>query len=146
MNNNLIIDIPRPDDWHCHFRDGAYLQRTVPDCAKYFARAIAMPNLSPAVTTLSALLAYQERLRAAIPANIDFTPLMTLYLSTSLTAETIKEARKQGVLAAKLYPKNATTNAAQGVEALEALYPVFAAMEAEGMLLLVHGEVADPNI
>ena len=49
---NLIIR--RPDDFHAHFRDGAAVTSVVGATARQFARAIAMPNLKPAVTTVEA--------------------------------------------------------------------------------------------
>ena len=47
--------ITRPDDWHVHFRDQDALQHTVSATAAYFARALVMPNLQPALTTLDAV-------------------------------------------------------------------------------------------
>ena len=45
------ITITRPDDWHIHFRDDAAMASVLPDTARVFGRAIAMPNLKPPVTT-----------------------------------------------------------------------------------------------
>jgi dihydroorotase len=45
------LTITRPDDWHIHLRDGAVLANTVADVARYFGRAICMPNLVPPVKT-----------------------------------------------------------------------------------------------
>ena len=50
------LTITRPDDWHIHLRDGAVLANTVPDVARYFGRAIIMPNLAPPVKTTAGLL------------------------------------------------------------------------------------------
>ncbi len=41
------LTITRPDDWHVHLRDGVSLAHTCADMARYFGRAIVMPNLSP---------------------------------------------------------------------------------------------------
>ena len=41
------LTITRPDDWHVHLRDGAALRHTCADMARYFGRAIVMPNLTP---------------------------------------------------------------------------------------------------
>lgn len=41
------LTITRPDDWHIHFRDGAAMRSVLPDTARVFGRAIAMPNLKP---------------------------------------------------------------------------------------------------
>ncbi|RDL46052.1 dihydroorotase [Marinomonas piezotolerans] len=140
------ITILRPDDWHLHFRDGDMLQETVPATARCFARAIVMPNLVPPVTTAELASAYRERIEAAIPEGVEFTPLMTLYLTDKTSVEDIRDAKAAGVVAAKMYPAGATTNSDSGVSSLDSLYPVFEALANEGMLLLVHGEVTQKHI
>src|SRR3954447_5051844 len=75
------ITLRRPDDWHVHFRDGAMLRQVVPWTARQFARAIVMPNLVPPVATVAAARAYRDRIVAALPDGVDFTPLMTCYLT-----------------------------------------------------------------
>ena len=140
------LTLRRPDDFHIHLRDGAALARTVPDAARQCARALVMPNLTPAVDTIAAVEAYRERILAHVPAGADFTPLMSLYLSESLSVDTVRQAKNAGVVAIKWYPKGATTNSAQGVASVEALYPVLEVMEKENLLLLIHGEVTDADI
>mgnify|MGYP002001198897 FL=1 len=139
------LTITRPDDWHLHVRDGDVLKDVVPATAACFGRAIIMPNLVPPVTTASAALAYRERILAAA-AGTGFSPLMTLYLTETITPETIREAHAAGVVAAKLYPAGATTNSASGVTDIRNIYPVLEAMAECDMRLLVHGEVTDPDI
>jgi dihydroorotase len=73
------ITIPKPDDWHLHLRDGAMLEGVVQYSARDFARAIIMPNLVPPVVTSADAKAYRDRIMAALPEGMDFTPLMTLY-------------------------------------------------------------------
>ena len=126
-------------------RDGDILNDVVPATAACFGRAIIMPNLVPPVTDASAAMAYRDRILAAARGT-DFQPLMTLYLTESTTAETIREAKAAGVVAAKLYPAGATTNSASGVTDIRNIYPVLEAMADCGMLLLVHGEVTDSDI
>ena len=141
------LTLTRPDDWHIHFRDGAAMASVLPDTARVFARAIAMPNLKPPVVTVADAAAYRERLVAAIPADIQFEPLMTLYLTDNTRADEIQRAQASGfVHAVKYYPAGATTNSDAGVTDLLRCEAVFAAMEATGLLLLVHGEVTDPAI
>ncbi len=48
--------------------------------------------------------------------------------------------------AIKYYPAGATTNSDSGVTAIERAYPAFEAMEREGLVLCVHGEVTDPAV
>jgi len=49
-------------------------------------------------------------------------------------------------VACKLYPAGATTNSDAGVTDVRKIYPVLEAMQREGLLLLVHGEVTSPEI
>ena len=139
------LTLTRPDDWHLHVRDGDILNDVVPATAACFGRAIIMPNLVPPVTTAADATAYRERILAAANGT-EFEPLMTLYLTESMTAQTIRDARAAGVVAAKLYPAGATTNSDSGVKDIRNIYPVLEAMANCGMLLLVHGEVTDADI
>jgi dihydroorotase len=133
-----------PDDWHCHLRDGAALSRTVVDQARYFSRSIVMPNLVPPVESVEQGEAYHQRILQYVPKGSDFTPLMTLYLTESMTAETIRAAKaSERVYAIKLYPAGATTHSDAGVVDFQQIYPVLAVMEEVGLPLLVHCEVTD---
>jgi dihydroorotase len=138
--------LTRPDDWHLHVRDGAALQTVVPHTAAQFGRAIIMPNLKPPVTTAALAMAYKARILAAVPAGVQFEPLMTLYLTDNLPPEEIVKAKAAGVVACKLYPAGATTNSDAGVTDLKKIYPILEAMQKVGMLLLVHGEVTSSDI
>jgi dihydroorotase len=141
------LTIRRPDDWHLHFRDGAIMREVVPYTARQFARAIVMPNLTPPVTTTELGAAYRDRIMAAVPKGVRFTPLMTCYLTDNTDADDLARGAGAGVFtAAKMYPANATTNSAAGVTNVEKLYPVLARMEAEDIVLCVHGEVTDHSV
>lgn len=138
--------ITAPDDWHLHFRDGDTLKETVAATARCFKRAIVMPNLVPPVITTAMAEAYKDRILDARPQGSDFEPLMTLFLTNNTRIGDIRQAKQAGIPAAKLYPAGATTNSDAAVSALESLYPVFAEMAEQGMLLLVHGEVTAPEV
>lgn len=140
------LTLTRPDDWHLHLRDGAAMAAVLPHTARQFARAIVMPNLKPPVTTTAQALAYRDRIRAALPAGLDFTPLMTLYLTDTLPPDEIRRAKAEGIVAAKLYPAGATTNSDSGVTDIRKVHATLEAMQREGLLLLVHGEVTDPAV
>jgi dihydroorotase len=141
------ISIIRPDDWHLHLRDGPYLNAVVPDTARRFARAIVMPNLRPPVTTAALALAYRDRIVAATPRDSSFQPLMTLYLTDNTSPSEIHRARESGYIhAVKYYPAGATTNSDSGVTDIARCYGVLEAMAEQGMPLLVHGEVTDPEV
>jgi dihydroorotase len=140
------LTLIRPDDWHLHVRDGTALQAVVPASARQMGRALVMPNLRPPVTTAQQALDYRDRIRAAVPAGSAFEPLMSLYLTDRLPPEEITRAKAAGVVAAKLYPAGATTNSDAGVTDIRLTYPTLEAMQRHGLLLLIHGEVADPAV
>ena len=141
------ITITRPDDWHLHLRDGAEMAAVLPDTARRFARAIVMPNLKPPITTVDLARAYRDRIVAALPNGMNFTPLMTLYLTDNTTPQEIERAKASGIIhGVKLYPAGATTNSDSGVTDLRKVSTALAAMEDCGMPLLVHGEVTDAHV
>jgi dihydroorotase len=139
--------ITRPDDWHLHLRDGATLASVLPHTARQFARAIVMPNLKPPVTTTAQAGEYRARILAALPAGMQFEPLMTLYLTDNTSPDEIVRAKDSGfVHAVKLYPAGATTNSDAGVTDLRKCTKVLEKMQEVGMPFLVHGEVTDGAI
>ena len=140
------LTLTRPDDWHLHLRDGAALSHVLPHSARQFGRAIVMPNLRPPITTTAQALAYRARILAALPPGSDFEPLMTLYLTDRLPPDEIRRAKDAGIVACKLYPAGATTNSDAGVTDVRNTYATLEAMQREGLLLLVHGEVTDPAV
>lgn len=141
------ITLTRPDDWHLHLRDGEALRSVLPDTARQFARAIVMPNLRPPVTTTEMAIAYRQRILQALPAGMQFEPLMTLYLTDNTSAEEIAKAKASGIVhGVKLYPAGATTNSDSGVTNLGHCVKALEAMEKHGLPLLVHAEVTDSHV
>lgn len=141
------LTLIQPDDWHLHLRDGDALNSTVLQAARQFRRAIIMPNLRPPVTTTDSAIQYRERILSALPDNLAFEPLMTLYLTDRTQPEEIKRARESGIVhGVKLYPAGATTNSDAGVTSLDNCMKTLEEMQKQGMPLLMHGEVTDPNV
>jgi dihydroorotase len=141
------LTILRPDDWHVHLREGDMLRAVLPYTAKVFARAIVMPNLNVPVTTTEKAASYRDEIIRALPQGLQFTPLMTIYLTDKTVPKDLVDGYKAGIVtAAKLYPAKATTNAEHGVTVLNKIYPVLEQMQKIGMPLLVHGETADPAV
>jgi dihydroorotase len=139
--------LTRPDDWHVHLRDGPVLDSVVPATAMRFGRAIVMPNLKPPVATVAAAIAYRARIAAAVPPDLAFTALMTLYLTDRTTLDDIRAAKASGVVyAVKYYPAGATTNSDSGVTDIGRAYAALTAMEQAGLPLLLHGEVTDEGV
>jgi dihydroorotase len=141
------LTIRSPDDWHVHLRDGAMLDHVAQYTARQFARAIVMPNLSPPVTTAEEGAAYRDRINAAVPAGLDFTPLIVAYLTDHSNPDEMARGHAEGIFtAAKLYPAHATTGSAHGVTDVAKIMPVLERMAEIGMPLLIHGEVTDHDV
>lgn len=140
------FEIIRPDDWHIHLRDGDALSSTVTDVARYFGRAVVMPNLVPPVVNVEGAKAYYQRIMAE-NKSATFEPLMVLYLTDTTTPQDIIDAKESGlVFAVKLYPAGATTNSSSGVTDIDNVIPVLEELEKQDMPLLIHGEVTTPEI
>ncbi len=141
------LTLTRPDDWHLHLRDEAEMRDVLPDTAKRFARSIVMPNLKPPVTSVAQAAAYRQRILRALPPDMHFEPLMTLYLTDNTSPAEIASACASGfVHGVKLYPAGATTNSDAGVSDLAKCDATLAAMEKHGVPLLIHAEVTDPDV
>lgn len=141
------LTIKRPDDWHLHLRDGEMLKGVIEHSARDFARAIIMPNLVPPVVTTRDASAYRERIMNALPDGMNFTPLMTLYLTENTDPKDVEAGHASGLITAlKLYPAGATTNSDSGVTNFENVIPTLEKMAEIGMPLCVHGEVTSAEI
>lgn len=140
------ITITAADDWHVHFRDGAALTTTVPYHAQRFARALAMPNLVPPVTTVAQALAYRQRIIEA--ANgASFRPYMALYMTESLSDTELQLLHDSpDILGIKYYPAGATTNSESGVRHIHTVMPALQRMAELQIPLLLHAEVTDSHI
>ena len=129
------------DDFHVHFLWGELLKLVVPYTARYFRRAMVMPNRTPLVLMAEDCVRYRQEIKAAAKdVAPDFQPLMTIMIVQSTKPEWIRPAREAGAIAGKAYPVGVTTGAEEGVSDFVKLSPVFAAMEKEGMVLSLHGE------
>jgi dihydroorotase len=147
MTRPDTLTIRKPDDWHVHLRDGDILRGVLPYTARQFARAIVMPNLSPPLVSVADVAAYRDRIVAALPDGLAFTPLMTCYLTDGIDPDEIERGAAEGVFtAAKLYPAHATTNSAHGVSSIAAIRPALERMERIGLPLCIHGEVTDEHV
>jgi len=141
------LTLRRPDDFHVHLRDGDPMRTALSFTASQFARALIMPNLKPPVTTTAHAVDYQQRIMNALPSGSNFQPLMALYLTDSTKPDEIVTAKRSGsIIGCKLYPAGATTHSDAGVTSIEKIYPALDAMQREGMVLQVHGEVTANDI
>jgi dihydroorotase len=143
----ITLTIPRPDDWHLHLRDGAMMKAVLPYTAQHFARAVVMPNLKPPIRTASDAAAYRDRILAALPDGMSFTPLMTAYLTDTTSPDDLEKGFRDNVLfAAKLYPAGATTNSDMGVTDVQGISHILDRLQRIGMPLSIHGEFVDPAV
>lgn len=139
--------ITRPDDWHVHLRDDLMLAHTVPATALHFARALVMPNLKPALTTVEQIEHYRERILAHVDKKQQFIPYMTLYLNENVLPGTLEAiVHKPYILGAKLYPQGATTHSQEGAHSIRALYPLLDIMQTHDLVLQIHGELGTGDI
>ena len=141
------LTISKPDDFHLHLRDGAAMASIVNYSAAQFSRAIVMPNLKPAITTVDMALSYRERILDSVDKKYNFEPLMTLYLTDNMLPDVINvAAQTESIKALKYYPAGATTNSDCGVTDIKKIYSVLEAMMRNKLPLLIHGEVSDIEV
>ena len=144
MSERREVTIGRPDDMHLHFRQGDRMTAVVPFTARQFGRAIVMPNTVPYIRTVDEATQYRDQIMAAVPSGMKFTPLMTLYLQTTMSPDTIRQAKRSGFIhGIKMYPAGATTNSEGGVVRVQDVEEQLRVMEEVDIPLLIHGESAD---
>ena len=134
------MQLTAPLDMHLHLRDGEMLENIAHASSNTFSGAIIMPNLVPPVSTKEEVVAYKQRIMAAI-GNDKFTPFMTLFFKPSYD-KAFLESVKDEITAIKLYPAGITTNSEGGVSGfdVEELRPALSAMSDLNIPLCVHGE------
>ena len=128
-----------PLDMHLHLRDAVMLENVAPLSAYTFSGAVIMPNLVPPVDTKEAVIAYKERIMAAVP-NDFFEPYMTLFYK-NYDKKFLLDVEEE-ITAIKLYPAGITTNSEGGVSSfdIEEMRPTLETMAELGIPLCVHGE------
>ena len=134
------MQLNAPLDMHLHLRDEEMLTNIAKASAQSFAGGIIMPNLVPPVSTKEAVIAYKQRIMAAI-GDEKFTPYMTLFFKPSYDKAFLESLRDE-ITAIKLYPAGITTNSEGGVSGfdVEELRPALEAMSELDIPLCIHGE------
>ncbi|MCB1049583.1 MAG: dihydroorotase [Acidobacteria bacterium] len=134
----MELTLQAASDFHVHLRDD---ERTAVAIRATRAggtnRVLAMPNTSPPLLTGADCQRYLDFLRAQ---GADFEILPTVKIVEGSEPDRFREAAKQGVVAAKQYPSGVTTNSQDGVTSIRQLFPVYEALQAEDMVLSIHGE------
>ena len=135
------IELGVAADMHVHLRDGDMMNLITPSVREGgVSIAYIMPNLVPPVTTIERVVEYKKNLQELSPKT---TFLMSFYLCKELTPELVEEAAKQGAIQGiKCYPAGVTTNSSSGVDPNDftPFYPIFKVMEANNLVLNLHGE------
>lgn len=144
----MKLTIRRPDDFHVHLRRGEVLKTVLPFTARWFGRALIMPNTNPPILTAADAEMYHWEIDDARQGTSDgnrFDQLMSIQLTDTTTPGMIEASARNSpyVVAGKVYPKGVTTNSHNGVSDFGKLFPVFEAMEEARMLLLIHGQKPD---
>lgn len=142
----MFLTLPKPCDMHVHLRQGDMLQAVAPWTARYFSRALVMPNLTPPVCSAEQVEAYRRDIVGVVGSTVDFEPLMTFKILPGTDPLMLGSLKEAGAIAGKVYPKGLTTNAEDGVDDFLALYHVFAAMQQLGLVLCLHGEKPGAHI
>lgn len=137
------IDIPLPDDFHIHLRQGLPLTTYTRDAVLSFGRVLVMPNTRPPVRIPMEVEKYRARILAASRGAVGFEPLMSFYVDSAMGETEVAALAGAGVVAGKLYPQGATTNSQEGVSDIERAFPVFESMEERDIVLCIHGEIPD---
>ncbi|KAK3326442.1 hypothetical protein B0H66DRAFT_550950 [Apodospora peruviana] len=135
-------ELPAAADMHVHLRNapGPIAELVTPTIRKAGVDTVfVMPNLAPKpVVSVAEALEYKAHLQALDPS---VTYLMSLYLHSSITPDEIRAAKTAGIAGVKAYPRGATTNSQWGVVSFDPFHDVLKAMEEEGIVLNLHGEV-----
>jgi len=137
-----MFRLPVPDDLHLHLRQGPHLANYARDTAAQFGRALVMPNTRPPISGPAALREYRRQIVTACSAYA-FEPLMSFKLAPDHDAQAVHALADAGAVAAKYYPRGATTNSEDGIEDLRTLYPAIEALQERDVILCLHGE--DPS-
>lgn len=135
----MNLTLPAADDFHVHLRNDDRTPTAVAAVrAGGVARALVMPNTQPPIRDAAEAKRYRGALHSQ---GADFTILSTIKLTADTSPEQIRTAAHQGILAGKLYPQGVTTHSEDGVRDFMQMYEIFEAMQAEDLVLSVHGEV-----
>ncbi len=141
---NKII-LKNPLDMHIHLREEEILDCVLGFSAKYFSAILAMPNLKNPLTSVDSVITYRDDIINAtkkIDSNIKFSPIMSLYLTESLSKDELILAKNNGIKILKLYPKGATTGSESGMSSVlnKKSLEIFDIAQNLGFILSIHGE------
>ncbi|MEJ5185367.1 MAG: hypothetical protein WHT81_09605, partial [Rectinemataceae bacterium] len=149
MQEAEYLEIPMPDDFHVHLRQGDMLRYAVRAQAGQVGRLLVMPNTLPPVSGLERLAAYRsevERAMGELSSEMQGEPLFSFKILPGMRADGVAALARAGVVAGKYYPAGATTNAADGPRSFDEVAEVLEVMQEMGLVLSIHGEDPDAPV
>lgn len=138
--------ILRPDDWHCHFRQGSMAEVTLFELSKYYHRVLGMPNIKghPIADEKDFRWYKAEMDQTCGRLGLELQLYYMLMLQDKTSYREMEIVRKLfGCLVAfKCYLQGTTTNSGDGVSDLWSprLNEVFYLMEDHQIPLSIHLE------
>lgn len=146
----MRLELPKWYDLHLHLRQDELLEPLIKDVVRMgCVGVLAMPNTKPPIGKVFkdddlpywSIEEYREMILAA-GGDVFHDFITPMYLTKDTTPQMIEAGAKAGLLrACKYYPPHGTTGAEFGYPFLEFIENgVFAAMEAAGVTLCIHGE------
>lgn len=140
-----IITMRAPDNWHVHFREGLLMEFLIPIFIYngWQHRLVAEPNLKDPILTGEHAIRYGmeiEKIAHKVTGGKNFRVVVTIQITETTTAETIRDAWARGVRVCKVYPRYVTTNSEHGVVDYTLIYPALAECEKVGMIVQFHPE------
>lgn len=146
------LTLPLWWDCHAHLRQGDILAPLIAaHVSMGCAGVVSMPNTAPPVSRIFesdagagwSIEGYMRMLHEARGGNTNIDFIVPLYLTADITPDRIEQGAQASLLrAAKYYPPHGTTGSAAAADVK--IYEdngVFAALEAVGAVLCIHGEV-----
>ncbi len=126
------IEIPLPDDFHIHLRQGLQLTMYSRDAAASFGRVMVAPDTVPPVRIPRQVEKYRERILQSVRGAAGFEPLMSFCVDEAMGDADIRGFKEAGAVAGVFYPT--------GNSSIEAVFHVLEAMQAHGIVLSIHAE------
>ncbi|OQX28940.1 MAG: dihydroorotase [Spirochaeta sp. LUC14_002_19_P3] len=139
----MQIELPLPDDWHVHLRQGAPMAAYARAHGASFGRILAMPNTIPPLVGPEDITAYSRKAEAAAPG---LKVLSAFRLMPRMSRADIAALAAAGIPAGKYYPDGATTNSQGGLTSWRDAAEAIAAMEEFHLILCIHGENPDAPV
>jgi len=138
-----MLELPRINDLHCHFRTGDLLKEVVPFHDRVCNYVLVMPNTNPPILTRNDVDGYRQEIERVAKR---LCPLMTIKLTRQTDRKTLFMAAER-IIAAKLYPEGVTTNSSDGIPLEDmnneksSFWECLQVMQQEDIVLCIHGEL-----